>query len=190
VDAAAQKAPVTIGTLPAPKQATAAAVATLKAVTDSTEVKIPVATETVSASAPKAAIVTTTVVPRAPAASQVVAPPTISSIAEAPVPVIAAPVKVVSAAARSTGATSAQVLTQVKPVYPMAAKIMHAQGSATLKVKIAKDGSVSDVQWVNGNSVFKDAALTAVRQWKYKPATLNGEPAEATQEVTLKFLPQ
>jgi protein TonB len=75
----------------------------------------------------------------------------------------------------------------VVPVYPTIAKAAHVQGTVYLEATIARDGSVRDVKVLSAPSMFDDAALTAVRQWRYTPSLLNGEPVEVLMTVTVRF---
>jgi protein TonB len=59
----------------------------------------------------------------------------------------------------------------------------------TLQAMIAKDGSVRNVKIISGPALLARAAQDAVRQWKYKPYTLNGDPVEVQTEVNINFKP-
>jgi protein TonB len=96
-------------------------------------------------------------------------------------PALAAPTAKVS---QSTGA---QLLSQVAPRYPEMARTMHAEGNVQVEAVVGKDGAVKSVKVLSGHTLLRDAAASAVKQWKYKPATLNGEPVESTLTVTLHF---
>jgi protein TonB len=85
---------------------------------------------------------------------------------------------------------SAQLLQSVPPAYPLAAKAMRLQGSVRVSAKVNAQGRVTEVTWISGNSLFQDSTVTAVKQWRYKPATLDGQPVESTVEIILRFLPQ
>jgi len=52
---------------------------------------------------------------------------------------------------------------------------------------IAKDGSISSVKQLSGDAILGRAAADAVRQWKYKPYFLNGEPVEIQTQITVNF---
>jgi TonB family protein len=91
---------------------------------------------------------------------------------------------------RASTPVAAQLLESVSPSYPMAAKAMHQQGVVRLSAKVSPQGRVTEVNWVSGNALFRDSAMTAVRQWRYKPASLDGQPVESTVEIVLKFAPQ
>ncbi|MEO8481231.1 MAG: TonB family protein [Acidobacteriota bacterium] len=75
----------------------------------------------------------------------------------------------------------------VVPVYPTIAKAAHVQGTVILEATIAKDGSVRDVRVLSAPQMLDDAALTAVRQWRYTPSLLNGQPVEVLMTVTVRF---
>ncbi len=82
---------------------------------------------------------------------------------------------------------AANLVRQVKPVYPQAAKDNRIQGVVVLEVNIATDGTVSDVRVVTGLPVFVQSALDAVRQWVYKPVLLEGRPVEAVSTIPINF---
>ncbi len=89
----------------------------------------------------------------------------------------------------SQGVSEGLVLKRVPPVYPSQALQMHVQGMVTLQAMIGKDGSVRNVKVVSGPALLARAAQDAVRQWKYKPYTLNGDPIEVQTEVNINFKP-
>ena len=83
----------------------------------------------------------------------------------------------------------AQVLlkTKVAPKYPPDAREQHIQGVVSLRVNIDKEGNVYNVELISGDPLLAPAAIDAVRQWKYKPFLLNGDPAEVETQVTVNF---
>jgi TonB family protein len=81
----------------------------------------------------------------------------------------------------------AQLNQRVEPVYPEAARRLKVSGRVVVKATITKAGIVGNVQWVGGNELFRDTTLAAVKQWRYKPATLNGQPVESDLEIVLQF---
>jgi protein TonB len=81
------------------------------------------------------------------------------------------------------------LLKRVTPIYPQQAMQMHTQGKVALQATIARDGSVRNVKVVSGPGILARAATDAVRQWKYKPYTLNGEPIEVQTEININFVP-
>jgi len=79
------------------------------------------------------------------------------------------------------------LLHSVQPVYPASAVQTKTQGTVRFQATIAKDGSVKNVQLLSGDPLLSFAAKQAVIKFKYRPATLNGEPLEVTQQIVLKF---
>jgi periplasmic protein TonB len=87
----------------------------------------------------------------------------------------------------SQGVTQGMLIKRVQPVYPGQAKQMHLEGAVQLLASIAKDGSISSVKQLSGDAILGRAAVDAVRQWKYKPYFLNGEPVEIQTQITVNF---
>jgi TonB family protein len=71
---------------------------------------------------------------------------------------------------------------RVEPAYPEAARQRGIQGAVVLDVRIGRDGAVQDVKVVSGQQVLADAAIAAVKQWRFKPETV-----ERQTRVTLNF---
>jgi TonB family protein len=82
---------------------------------------------------------------------------------------------------------SANLTHMVQPAYPQAAKDAHISGTVVLHCIIAKDGTMSQVEYVSGPPLLMKAAMDAVRQWTYKPTTLNGEAVEVDTVVSVVF---
>ena len=76
---------------------------------------------------------------------------------------------------------------QVKPVYPQIAKLTRTQGVVVLEAVISKDGTIDSLRVISGHQLLTQAALDAVRQWKYRPTMLNSEPVEVITTVTVTF---
>ena len=89
----------------------------------------------------------------------------------------------------SQGVIAGLLVKKVAPVYPTQALQMRIQGTVALRATIGKDGSIKDVKVISGPAPLARAALDAVRQWKYRPYTLNGEPVEIQTEVNINFVP-
>jgi len=84
-----------------------------------------------------------------------------------------------------------ELISQSAPVYPPLARQARIEGTVVLSALIGKDGHVQDLKVVRGHPLLVQAALDAVKDWVYKPTTINGEPMEVKTEVSLKFaLPQ
>ncbi len=87
----------------------------------------------------------------------------------------------------SQGVTQGMVLHKVQPTYPPLARTARMQGSVLLAAVIGKDGSIQNLHVISGHPLLTQAALDAVRQWKYRPYILNGEPVEVDTQVTVNF---
>ena len=82
---------------------------------------------------------------------------------------------------------SAKLLNQVRPSYPPLAKQARISGTVRLHAVIAKDGSVVQLEVVSGHPLLVQAALDAVRQWRYQATTLNGDPVEVDTIIEVVF---
>jgi protein TonB len=81
----------------------------------------------------------------------------------------------------------ARLIRQVNPVYPPIAKIARIQGIVELHAIIGRDGSIENLQVVSGPPSLVEAAQNAVRQWRYKPTYLGGQPVEVETTITVRF---
>jgi protein TonB len=79
------------------------------------------------------------------------------------------------------------LLQRVTPEYPPIARIAGVQGLVVLHALIGKDGTVQNLQVVSGNPLLTTAALDAVKQWRFKPYMLNGEPTNVESQITVSF---
>jgi protein TonB len=79
------------------------------------------------------------------------------------------------------------MIRQVQPVYPQIAKTAHVSGTVLLHAIISKDGSVQELQYVSGPPLLMKAAMDAVREWRYQPTLLNGEPVEVETTISVIF---
>jgi protein TonB len=82
---------------------------------------------------------------------------------------------------------AASLLKQVTPAYPNIAKTAHVAGTVTLHAIISRDGSIEKLEYVSGPALLMASAMTAVREWKYKPTMLNGQPVEVDTTVQVVF---
>jgi periplasmic protein TonB len=87
----------------------------------------------------------------------------------------------------SQGVSAGRLVNKVEPVYPPLARNARVQGQVVLTAIISKDGTIQDLRVVSGHPLLVQAALDAVRQWRYKPYLLNGEPVEVETTVTVNF---
>jgi periplasmic protein TonB len=99
------------------------------------------------------------------------------------VPKVAAPQKI----RVSQGVAQGLLIHQVKPNYPPLARQARIQGAVVLQAVISKDGSIQGLHVVSGHPMLTPAAIDAVKQWRYKPYFLNGEPVEVETVVTVNF---
>ncbi|MGC2331795.1 MAG: TonB family protein [Candidatus Acidiferrales bacterium] len=81
----------------------------------------------------------------------------------------------------------AKAIDRVQPVYPAIARAAHVQGTVVLHAIISKDGTVQQLQLVSGPPLLVNAAMDAVRQWRYSPTELNGEPVEVDTTIQVVF---
>jgi TonB family protein len=80
-----------------------------------------------------------------------------------------------------------ELISRVEPEYPAQALAQHIQGSVIIHVQVGTDGRVQQVRVATGDPLLADAAVAAVRQWRFKPYISNGQPAETEAQITLKF---
>jgi protein TonB len=84
----------------------------------------------------------------------------------------------------------AQLIKSVPPVYPLVAKTQHVSGNVQIDALIDESGNVSSVKVISGPPLLHRAALDAVKQWKYSPAMLDGNPTSTHLAVTVQFRAQ
>ena len=87
----------------------------------------------------------------------------------------------------SQGVSQGLLYKKVSPVYPPNALRLRIEGTVELMATISKNGDITLVKVVSGDSQLSKAAVDAVKQWKYKPYLLNGEPVEIQTQVTIRF---
>ena len=77
---------------------------------------------------------------------------------------------------------------RVQPDYPSLARQVRVQGQVILRAVISREGAIENLQVLSGHPMLVRAAVEAVRQWKYRPYLLNGEPVEVETEVKVNFI--
>jgi TonB family protein len=87
----------------------------------------------------------------------------------------------------SRTATNNYLLTRVVPKYPEQAKQQHIQGPVVLNALVGRDGLVQGVNVISGDPELVQAAVTAVKQWRFQPQMLEGNPVEFETRVTVNF---
>ena len=101
----------------------------------------------------------------------------------APPPKVATPQKL----RVSSGVAEGLKIHDVTPTYPQMARIAHIQGDVLLQATISKSGVIENLHGVQGHPILIQAAMDAVKQWKYKPYILNGEPVEVETTIKVQF---
>jgi periplasmic protein TonB len=102
-----------------------------------------------------------------------------------PIPPLAKPEK---PRPMSEGVMEAALIQKVQPQYPTVARLMHVSGTVRLRAIIGKDGSVSQLEVLSGNPLLAQAAVAAVREWRYRPTRLNEEAVEIETYITVNFI--
>jgi protein TonB len=87
----------------------------------------------------------------------------------------------------SQGVTKGLLIRRVEPSYPTLARAARVQGEVVLSAVISVNGEIENLQLVSGHPMLVPAALTAVKQWRYKPYLLNGQPTEVETTITVIF---
>ncbi|MGH9679002.1 MAG: energy transducer TonB, partial [Candidatus Acidiferrales bacterium] len=83
--------------------------------------------------------------------------------------------------------TEAAILSRTTPEYPARARAAHIQGDVVLRAIIDKEGKISEVHVLSGDELLAEAAVEAVKQWRYKPMFSDGQPAEVETTITVTF---
>src|SRR6202163_2508438 len=82
---------------------------------------------------------------------------------------------------------AAKLMNKVQPLYPPLARQTRISGTVRLHAIIAKNGTVEQLEVISGHPLLVQAALDAVRQWRYQATTLNGEPVEVDTTIDVIF---
>lgn len=81
----------------------------------------------------------------------------------------------------------AKVIHQVQAIYPETAKTAHVQGTIVIHAVIARDGTILELKYVSGPELLMKSAMDAVREWRYAPTLLNGEPVEVDTTISVVY---
>ncbi|MGA7848899.1 MAG: TonB family protein [Terriglobales bacterium] len=87
----------------------------------------------------------------------------------------------------SSGVSTGLLIKKVTPNYPPLAKQARIQGHVLLQAEISKEGTIQNLQLISGHPMLAPAAIEAVKQWRYKPYLLNGEPVAVETQVDVIF---
>ena len=87
----------------------------------------------------------------------------------------------------SEGVAKALLIKKAEPEYPQEARDQRIQGAVVLQIEISEAGDLKDARLISGHPLLAPPAIEAVKQWKYKPYLLNGEPVQVETRVTVDF---
>ena len=87
----------------------------------------------------------------------------------------------------SLGVSQGLLIKKVQPAYPPLARQARIQGTVLLQAEISKDGTIENLRLISGHPMLAPAAIEAVKQWRYKPYMLNGEPVAVETQVQVNF---
>lgn len=88
----------------------------------------------------------------------------------------------------SQGIAGGVLVHKVQPVYPAEARRMHVQGSVVIDATVTAQGQVDGLKLVSGDPLLAQAAMDAVRRWRYTPYSLNGQPIAKETRITISFI--
>ncbi len=87
----------------------------------------------------------------------------------------------------STGVLQGMLIAPIRPVYPAIARAAHVEGSVIVEAIISRTGTIESLHVVSGPPMLREAALDAIREARYQPYRLNGEPTEVETRITVNF---
>ena len=82
---------------------------------------------------------------------------------------------------------AAKLISAPEPEYPKLAGLIHMEGQVILQAVVSRDGKVVATHVLRGHRLLRGAASDAVRQWRYRPYLVNGQPADVATTVTVNF---
>jgi protein TonB len=122
------------------------------------------------------------VMPLAAAAEPVRPPPVEKAPAAAPVAAAPEPKP-----AKISQVSPGVLISRVNPQYPPAARAARVQGAVVMHAVIGTDGTIQQLRVISGNPLLVNAAMAAVKQWRYRPYLLGGTPVEGETDITVNF---
>jgi periplasmic protein TonB len=87
----------------------------------------------------------------------------------------------------SAGVQAAMLIRRVEPAYPPLPRQLHHEGRVELHAIIATDGTIQSLEVISGDPMFLQSAIAAVREWRYRPTILNGQPVEVDTHITVIY---
>jgi periplasmic protein TonB len=88
---------------------------------------------------------------------------------------------------RISNLSEGALLRRVQPIYPTPARNARIQGPVVMAALIDTDGRIVNLRLVSGNPLLVEAAMNAVKQWRYRPYILNSQPIEVETQITVVF---
>ena len=82
---------------------------------------------------------------------------------------------------------NARIIRRIEPVYPPIALQIRHEGRVELHAIIATDGTIQSLEVLSGDPLFIPSALAAVREWRYQPNLLDGQPIEVDTHITVVY---
>jgi periplasmic protein TonB len=82
---------------------------------------------------------------------------------------------------------AAMLIRRIEPIYPPLARQIRREGRVELHAIIATDGTIQSLEVVNGDPLFIQSALSAVREWRYRPTILDGQAVEIDTQITVIY---
>ena len=79
------------------------------------------------------------------------------------------------------------VIFKTIPQYPAIAKVTHTEGTVVLQAIISKTGTIEGLHVISGSPMLQQAAIDAVKTWRYRPYLLNDQPVEVETTVNVIF---
>ena len=87
----------------------------------------------------------------------------------------------------SQGVSTGLLIRKIQPNYPPLARQARIQGTVVLQAEISKEGTIQNLQLISGHPMLAPSAIEAVKQWRYRPYLLNGEPVAVETQVVVNF---
>jgi len=87
----------------------------------------------------------------------------------------------------SEGIQAASLIRRVEPIYPALARQIRLEGQVELHAVISTDGRIESLEVISGHPLLVQSALQAVREWRYRPTILNGQPVEVDTHITVIY---
>ena len=92
-----------------------------------------------------------------------------------------------AAPVRISNISEGNLIRKIQPVYPPLARSARIQGAVVLQAVISKEGIIENLRLSSGHPMLVLAAIDAVKQWRYRPYSLNSEPVEVETQITVNF---